>query len=66
MKPRNVAEYHVFLASPGDMEQERQAVRKFFETYNRSTARQWGARFEVIDWENHATAGADQSISRLR
>lgn len=39
------------------MEQERQAVRKFFETYNRTTARQWGARFEVIDWENHATAG---------
>jgi hypothetical protein len=36
---------------------ERQAVRKFFEEYNRSTAHIWRARFEVVDWENYATIG---------
>ena len=27
LKPRSVSEYHVFLASPGDMSQERQEIR---------------------------------------
>lgn len=57
LTPKNLDEYHVFLASPGDMGRERQEVRRFFESYNQTTARQWGARFEVIDWENYATAG---------
>ena len=57
LKPRSVDEYHVFLASPGDMNQERQIIREFFEEYNRVTARLWGARFVVIDWENYVTAG---------
>jgi hypothetical protein len=57
LKPRSVAEYHVFLASPGDMNQERQEVRQFFDEYNRHTASARGIRFVVIDWENYATAG---------
>jgi hypothetical protein len=57
LKPRSVAEYHVFLASPGDMNQERQEVRWFFDEYNRHTASARGLRFVVIDWENYATAG---------
>ena len=31
LKPRRVEEYHVFLASPGDMNLERQEVRRFFD-----------------------------------
>jgi hypothetical protein len=57
LKPRSVAEYHVFLASPGDMNQERQEVRQFFDEYNRHTVSARGIRFVVIDWENYATAG---------
>ena len=57
LKPRSVAEYHVFLASPGDMNQERQEVRQFFEEYNRHTASPRDVRFVVIDWENYATTG---------
>jgi hypothetical protein len=57
LAPRNIREYHVFLASPGDVSDERQHVRKFFESYNRHTAQLWNVRFEVVDWENHSNIG---------
>ena len=55
--PNPINQYHVFLASPGDVPAERLAVRKFFDEYNRHTAHIWNARFEVVDWENYATIG---------
>jgi len=57
MQPHILHEYHVFLASPGDMEPERQEVRSFFEAYNRHTASRWNVRFTVVDWENYSTIG---------
>jgi len=39
------------------MADERNAVRRFFEEYNRTTARHYAVRFEVIDWENYSSAG---------
>jgi hypothetical protein len=57
LTPLKVHTYHVFLASPGDVSAERQAVRRFFDDYNRHTAHIWNARFEVIDWENYSTIG---------
>jgi hypothetical protein len=55
--PNPLNQYHVFLASPGDVGAERQYVRRFFDEYNRHTAHIWRARFEVVDWENYATIG---------
>ncbi|HEY6898772.1 MAG TPA: HEAT repeat domain-containing protein [Rhodocyclaceae bacterium] len=55
--PKHLNQYHVFLASPGDVGMERQYVRKFFEDFNRHTAHIWRARFEVVDWENYSTIG---------
>jgi len=57
LAPKKIDTYHVFLASPGDVAKEREQVREFFTNYNRHTAHMWNARFEVIDWENYATAG---------
>ena len=57
LKPVPVHVYHVFLASPGDVNVERQHVRRFFDDYNRHTAHLWNARFELIDWENFSTIG---------
>jgi energy-coupling factor transporter ATP-binding protein EcfA2 len=57
ISPMSIRQYHVFLASPGDVNDERQMVRQFFEHYNQHTAQLWGVRFEVIDWENYATIG---------
>ena len=55
--PRSIKEYHVFLASPGDVGEERRHVRQFFDRYNRYTAHLWNVRFEVVDWENYSTIG---------
>ncbi len=55
--PNALNQYHVFLASPGDVGAERQYVRKFFDEYNRHTAHIWRARFEVVDWENYSSTG---------
>lgn len=57
LTPIPVQVYHVFLASPGDVNAERQHVRRFFDDYNRHTAHLWNAEFRVIDWENYATIG---------
>ncbi len=54
---RAIKTYYVFLASPGDVADERQAVRDFFTTYNQTTAETKGLRFELVDWENYSTAG---------
>src|ERR1044072_4882316 len=53
--------YHVFLSSPGDMEYEREVVRQFFKSLNQAIARPFNLRFEVIDWENCATIGYDNT-----
>lgn len=55
--PRPINQYHVFLASPGDVTVERQHIRQFFERYNQHTAHLWNVRFEVVDWENYSTVG---------
>src|SRR5262245_21313216 len=58
LTPVPVTTYHVFVASPGDVADERQAVRQDFAAYNRSFAEPRGFRFEVVDWENSSVAGA--------
>jgi hypothetical protein len=57
IKPSSLDVYHAFLASPSDMAQEREEVRLFFHEYNRTTANPRGVQFDVIDWENYASAG---------
>ena len=57
LSARQLDQYHVFLASPGDVSVERRHVRQFFERYNLHTAHLWNARFEVVDWENYSTIG---------
>ncbi|GAG41813.1 unnamed protein product [marine sediment metagenome] len=56
-KPKSVKEYHIFIASPGDVDAARQAVREFFNEFNTTTAANWSVRFTVVDWENYSTAG---------
>ncbi len=74
LTPKAIDEYHVFLASPGDVHDERQRVRSFFEFFNRTTARTMGLQFTVIDWENYAQTGVgrpqqlitEQTLSKYR
>ena len=57
IRGRPLGEYHVFIASPGDVEAERASIRAYFDHFNRTTAQAWGVRFQVVDWENFSTAG---------
>jgi hypothetical protein len=49
--------YHVFLASPGDMQAERQSVRDFFEDINQQVFQHKNLSFEVLSWEHNVTFG---------
>jgi hypothetical protein len=49
--------YHVFIASPGDVQVERNSVRSYFAHLNQAVGQAWGVQFQVIDWENYSTAG---------
>jgi energy-coupling factor transporter ATP-binding protein EcfA2 len=74
MEPKLIREYHVFLASPNDMETEREEVRRFFDRYNRHTASRWEVRFTVVDYENYSTIGigrpqqliTDQTLTKFK
>jgi NACHT domain len=74
LTPSTLRQYHIFLASPGDVDKERQNVRQFFDRYNRTVAQLWGVRFEVVDWENYASVGlgrpqqliTEQTLSRFQ
>lgn len=60
--PTELKHYSVFLASPGDVNFEREQVRQFFDTYNRDTARPlFGVQFDVIDWEHYASSGVGRA-----
>src|SRR5919112_65961 len=74
LTPPSIKHYRVFLASPGDVNEERKLVRQFFERYNRTVAQLWGVHFDVVDWENYATIGlgrpqeliTQQTLERFR
>ena len=54
--PRRPSRYFVFVASPGDTENERKEVEKFFENESRRCL--WrGFSFEVLTWEKFADSG---------
>jgi hypothetical protein len=42
---------HAFLASPGDLQEERQAVRDVVDEFNESWANELGYQVELIGWE---------------
>jgi len=60
LNPQKIDEYYVFVSSPDDLVDERQEVRRFFELYNRTAARQWGIRFTMVDAETYSTAGVGE------
>ena len=50
--PRDIKEYRVFIASPGDLLSERQSFRQVIEEYNRFEAEPSGLRFVPVGWED--------------
>ena len=60
-KPETHQTYHIFLASPGDMDEERRMVREFFDGYNRNIANRQHLEFKVIDWEHYSNSGVGRT-----
>ncbi len=50
--PDVLQKYAVFIASPGGLQAEREAVRDLFTEYNQSEAIPRGALFEPVGWED--------------
>jgi hypothetical protein len=66
--PENLVALQVFLASPGDVQEERVLARSVIEELDRTTARKLGFSLEAVGWETHARPGvgvdAQEIISR--
>ncbi|MEM6783996.1 MAG: SUMF1/EgtB/PvdO family nonheme iron enzyme [Bacteroidota bacterium] len=53
--PRPVTvEYRVFVASPGEMKPERDALEEVIAELNRTFAKREGIRLELVRWETHS------------
>ena len=61
MKPTTIRRYHIFLASPGDVEEHRKFVREFFGDYNIQHRAAKGIELQVVDWESHSTLGIGET-----
>src|SRR5450759_751501 len=48
---RSITQYRVFIATPGGLDDERNAFRKTFETYTASDAEPRGVTFHPVGWE---------------
>lgn len=49
--PRNETILNVFLASPGDVSEEREVLESIVHELNKSWSRTLGVRFELVRWE---------------
>ncbi len=56
----------VFLASPGDVTEERLAVRTIIDEENRNNFNHAGYNLEVVGWETHASPGKGQPYPQGR
>lgn len=60
-EPADLRRFPVVLAAPGDVALERQAVRAFFDRFNRTTGLLWKVRFEVAGGKGGAAVGSAPS-----
>jgi hypothetical protein len=51
--PKTITLLRVFIASPGDVDDERQVVKKVIEELNISFSNSNNLKLEVIGWETH-------------
>jgi hypothetical protein len=52
--PRQEIVLTVFVASPSDVEEERNSLEEVIRDLNTTWAREWGIRLELVRWETHA------------
>jgi hypothetical protein len=55
--PHDLKTFRVFIASPNDLAEERDAVREIVDEINMVAGRVLNARFEIVRWETHVRPG---------
>ncbi len=55
--PRKEQVFSVFVASPGDVQEERESLEEIVREMNISWSRELGIRLELVRWETHAYPG---------
>jgi hypothetical protein len=58
--PKQVLKYNIFLASPNDLEEERQTVAEIVKELNLTFANKNNIVLELITWETHSAPGVSQ------
>jgi PHD/YefM family antitoxin component YafN of YafNO toxin-antitoxin module len=53
-----ITTYKIFLASPSDLNNERESIREVVENLNLTYGRQQNLRIELLMWETHSAPGA--------
>lgn len=55
--PRQEQVFSVFVASPGDVQEERECLEEIIRELNLAWSRELGIRLELVRWETHAYPG---------
>lgn len=58
--PRQEHVVSVFVASPGDLKDERASLEEIIREFNQTQSRERGFRFELVRWETNAYPGVGQ------
>lgn len=55
--PKQISVIQVFVASPSDVQEERNALQSIVNEVNQNTGSSLGIRLELVRWETNATPG---------
>ncbi len=58
--PQNIVKYKIFIASPSDVLDERQAIEEVIDELNRTYGVQNGLVIELMKWETHSAPGISE------
>lgn len=55
--PKNITEYRIFVASPGDVQEERSILEEVINELNLTISSEREIKLELIKWETHSYPG---------
>ena len=64
LKPRDERVFVVFVASPSDMQPQRDALEEVIRELNLTWSRKLGIRLDLVRWETHGVPDAQDVLNR--
>ncbi len=59
--PTKITQYKIFLATPSDVQEEREKIKRVIEELNLTFGKRNGLRLELVKWETHSIPGIAQN-----